>query len=92
MGMSGPTFPELAAENQRALVRFLTVDLETAFTFLDVAATTESEAHAQQAISNADLALQAVLKFAERVQERALRSRLLTRADQLRSAIKHHRR
>lgn len=85
--MPGPSFPELAEEGQRTLRNFLTTNLDTASTFLDIAISTDDEEDRQRCIPRARKALQTFFRFAERLQDLKTRRYLIGRADDLEAAL-----
>jgi hypothetical protein len=64
-----PRSVALLAENQAALVRFLSTDIDVGFTFLEVAKTTSSPDHVRSLIEKARVAIATVRHLAERIED-----------------------
>ena len=75
------------ARSQKLLCDFLTVDLDIAFTFLNIARPTSDPEHRKSALEKTKIALRSIRVFLERVQTPYSRMNFTKRADDLEKAL-----
>lgn len=84
------TQESLKARSQQAMINFLRIDADLAFTFLDIAATEvkSDPPHYHQAVQKSRLALDTIRRLLPRVEDSAARAEIEARANKLEAAIR----
>jgi hypothetical protein len=83
------TLAALTARSQKSLIEFLEVDLDLAFTFLQTAVIEagSDEEHCRSAFKKAQLALDSILRFQERIEDASQSKKIQGRTNELKLAI-----
>jgi len=82
-------FHALKAKNQEALIEFLRVDLDLAFTFLETARIESGSdpEHCKAALEKVRVALESIRRFHSRIANSVERDRIQVRSDKLEAAL-----